>query len=161
MVTIEYNSIGVIHSRFQAPAGTPIQPTAAKGEQGQVEVFTKYAEGLKDLDGFSHIYLLYHFHKSKPYSLRVKPFLDNIYRGLFATRAPSRPNPIGLSIVRLIGIEKNVLTVEDVDIVNGTPLIDIKPYVPQFDVHEVETCGWLQKPSQKVEDAMDDGRFSK
>ena len=79
MVTIEYNSIGVIHSRFQAPAGTPIQPTAAKGEQGQVEVFTKYAEGLKDLDGFSHIYLLYHCHRSKPYSLRVKPFLDNIY----------------------------------------------------------------------------------
>jgi tRNA-Thr(GGU) m(6)t(6)A37 methyltransferase TsaA len=108
-----------------------------------VEVYDDYVEGLADLDGFSHIILLYHFHESSGYRLRVKPFLDNQKRGLFATRAPWRPNPIGLSVVRLVQVEGSKLTVEDVDILDNTPLLDIKPYVPEFDQRTKTRLGWL------------------
>jgi len=109
---------------FKEPKGTPIQPAAAKGIGGKVEVFSEYAEGLKDVEGFSHIILVCHFHLSGKPSLKVKPFMDTQMRGVFATRAPSRPNPIGISIVRLVKIEENILHVQDVDIVDGTPLLD-------------------------------------
>ncbi len=161
MNKIEYHPIGIIHTPFKTPEGTPVQTTGAKGIEATVEVFPQYAEGLEDLAGFSHIYLLYHFHLSKKFSLKVKPFLDYEKRGLFATRAPSRPNPIGLSVVRLMGIENNLLRIQDVDVVDGTPLLDIKPYVPEFDIRHVHKIGWLEKKKAKLEETKDDGRFSR
>ena len=136
----------------------PIQASRAKDAQGTVEVFPEYAEGLADLDGFSHIILLYHFHKSRQCRLRVVPFLDTQKRGIFATRAPSRPNPIGLSIVRLVSIAGNRLTVQGVDMLDGTPLLDIKPYVPEFDEREYVRIGWLE--NVRDHDPVSDDRFS-
>ncbi len=124
-----------------------------------VEVFPEYTQGLKDLDGFSHVILLYHFHLAKPSSLMAKPYMDDEAHGIFAVRAPARPNPIGVSVVRLLRLEENVLHVQDVDIIEGTPLLDIKPYVPEFDVRDVEKIGWLEKNVQKVVSVKDDGRF--
>jgi len=147
---IRYRPIGVIHSPFKILKGMPIQLPGARGVRGWVEVFEEFVPGLKDLDGFSHIILLYHFHRAQEAHLLVKPFMDDELRGVFATRAPNRPNPIGLSVVRLLRIEGNVLHVEDVDILDGTPLLDIKPYVPQFDHPEVERIGWLEKVVHKV-----------
>ena len=161
MDEIKYKPIGIVHSPFKEPKGTPIQPAAAKGIEGKVEVFPEYAEGLKDVEGFSHIILVCHFHLSKKPSLKVKPFMDDQMRGVFATRAPSRPNPIGISIVRLIKIEENILHVQDVDIIDGTPLLDIKPYVCEFDPKEVNKIGWLEKNVHKLPTSNDDGRFIK
>ena len=158
---IKYKPIGVIHSSFKEPKGTPIQPAAAKSIDGTVEVFTEYAEGLKDIEGFSHIILIYHFHLSKGSPLKVKPYMDNEVHGVFATRAPSRPNSIGISIVRLVGVEENILHIQDVDIIEGTPLLDIKPYVPEFDIRETEKRGWLEKNIDKLTTSIDDGRFIK
>ncbi|WP_153012582.1 tRNA (N6-threonylcarbamoyladenosine(37)-N6)-methyltransferase TrmO [Pyrococcus kukulkanii] len=157
---IRYKPVGIIRTPFKVPKGVPIQPSAARGVRGEVIVFPEYTEGLKDLDGFSHIILIYHFHLAKPGSLLVKPYMHDEYHGVFATRAPSRPNPIGISVVRLLRIEGNVLHVEDVDIVDGTPLLDIKPYVPEFDVRKVERIGWLEKNVHKLPYIRDDGRFS-
>ncbi len=159
MDKIKYKPIGIIHSPFKEPRGTPIQPTATKGVDGTVEVFQEYVEGLKDLDGFSHIILIYHFHLSKKSLLKVKPFMDNQIHGVFSTRAPGRPNPIGISTVRLIKIEKNILYIKDIDIIDGTPLLDIKPYVPEFDVRAVDKIGWLKKNVDKLSISKDDGRF--
>ncbi|NOR48920.1 MAG: tRNA (N6-threonylcarbamoyladenosine(37)-N6)-methyltransferase TrmO [Methanosarcinaceae archaeon] len=161
MDEIKYKPIGIIHSPFKEPKGTPIQPAAAKGIEGKVEVFPEYAEGLKDVKEFSHIILVCHFHLSKKPSLKVKPFMDDQMRGVFATRAPSRPNSIGISIVRLIKIEENILHVQDVDIIDGTPLLDIKPYVCEFDPKEVNKIGWLEKNVHKLPTSNDDGRFLK
>ncbi|HJH28491.1 MAG TPA: tRNA (N6-threonylcarbamoyladenosine(37)-N6)-methyltransferase TrmO [Methanosarcinaceae archaeon] len=161
MDEIKYKPIGIIHSPFKKPKGTPIQPTAAKGVDGQVEVFSEYAEGLEDVDGFSHIILMFHFHLSKKPSLKVKPFMDDKMRGVFATRAPSRPNSIGISIVRLVKIEGNILHIQDVDMIDGTPLLDIKPYVCEFDTKEVDKIGWLENNVHKLPTSNDDGRFIK
>jgi len=161
MDVIKYKPIGIIHSPFKEPKGTPIQPTGAKNIDATVELFPKYVEGLKDLEGFSHIILIYHFHLSKHISLRVKPYMDNELRGVFATRAPSRPNPIGISVVRLVKVEGNILHIQDVDAVDGTPLLDIKPYVPEFDTREVEKIGWLEKRVHRLRETKDDGRFTK
>lgn len=161
MNEIKYKPIGVVHSPFKEPKGTPIQPPGGKGIDGTVEVFPEYAEGLKDVEGFSHIILIYHFHLSKCLSLKVKPYMENELRGVFATRAPSRPNPIGISVVRLVRVEKSILYVRDVDVVDGTPLLDIKPYVPEFDVREVNKTGWLEKEVHKLSTSKDDGRFTK
>ena len=161
MNEIKYKPIGVIHSPFKEPKGTPIQPTAAKGIEGMVEVFPEYAEGLKDVEGFSHIILIYHFHLSKGFSLKVKPYMDNEAHGVFAMRGPSRPNPIGISTVRLVRIEENILYIQDTDIVDGTPLLDIKPYVPEFDTRVGERVGWLEKNVYKLSLSKDDGRFTK
>jgi len=158
---INYKPIGVIHSPFKKPQGTPIQSAAAEGVEGRIEVFPEYAEGLKDLEGFSHIVLLYHFHLSKKPSLKVKPYMDDKLHGVFATRSPSRPNSIGISIVRLIRIRKNILIVKDLDILDGTPLLDIKPYVPEFDVKSVDKKGWLEDNVRKLSISRDDGRFTK
>lgn len=159
MGKITYNPIGIIHSPFKDIKGMPIQPAGAKGIAGTIEIYPEFAEGLKDLEGFSHIILIYHFHLSKGYSLKVKPFLDDNLHGVFATRAPKRPNPIGISVVRLRKIEGNILRIEDVDIVDGTPLLDIKPYVPEFDVHEVEKIGWLSQKNKKLHRVKSDERF--
>jgi tRNA-Thr(GGU) m(6)t(6)A37 methyltransferase TsaA len=147
MKKILFKSIGTIRSPYRKLTGMPIQPAGAEGVSGTVVVHKEYGKGLKDLDGFSHIILLYYFHRSKGTSLLVRPYLDEEYHGVFATRYPNRPNPIGISVVRLIGIERNILNIRDVDILNGTPLLDIKPYVPQFDTRKSESIGWL---SEKV-----------
>jgi tRNA-Thr(GGU) m(6)t(6)A37 methyltransferase TsaA len=157
---IIYEPIGVVRSPFKEPKGTPIQPPSAEGVVGTVEVFPEYAEGLKDLDGFSHIILLYHFHLSKASPLRVKPYMDDEAHGVFAMRGPSRPNAIGLSVVRLVEVEENILHIEDVDIVDGTPVLDIKPYVPQFDARDAEAIGWLGRQVHKLQTTQDDGRFT-
>jgi len=160
MNVIRYKPIGVIHSPFKEPKGTPIQPAGAKGIDGTVEVFPEYVKGLKDMEGFSHIILIYHFHLSRGAPLKVKPYMDNESHGVFAMRGPSRPNPIGISIVRLMGIEGNVLHIQDVDIIDGTPLLDIKPYVPEFDIRKAERTGWLEKNVHKLSASKDDGRFT-
>ena len=159
MNKIKYKPIGVIHSPFKEPKGTPIQPAGAKGTNGTVEVFPEYAEGLKDIEGFSHIILLYHFHLSKGSTLIAKPYMDNEAHGVFAMRGPSRPNPIGISVVRLVRVEGNMLHIRDVDIVDGTSLLDVKPYIPEFDIREVKRIGWLEKNVHKLSAAKDDGRF--
>jgi tRNA-Thr(GGU) m(6)t(6)A37 methyltransferase TsaA len=159
MIAISYQTIGIIHSPFEGVENVPIQPSAAVGIRGTVEVFANFAKGLKDLEGFSHVILLYHFHRVAQSKLTVIPFLDREPRGVFATRAPTRPNPIGLSIVRLLSVEGGVLHVENVDIVDGTPLLDIKPYVPAFDHHEVERTGWLAATLEKVKAKRSDDRF--
>ena len=157
---ITYKPIGVIHSQFNKPKGTPIQPESAKNIKGTVEVFSEYAEGLTDVEGFSHIILIYHFHLSKVYSLKSKPYMDTVEHGVFAMRGPSRPNPIGMSVVRLEKLEGRILYIRDVDIVDGTPLLDIKPYVPQFDIRDVQNVGWLEKNVHKLPTSKDDGRFA-
>ena len=160
MNTIQYHPIGIIHTPYKTPTGTPIQPPASKGVEAEVEVFEKYAEGLTDLEGFSHIYLIYHCHLSSRFSLKIKPFLDDETHGLFATRAPSRPNAIGLSIVDLIRTEKNILRVKNIDILDGSPLLDIKPYVPGFDIRRTRKIGWMEKKIKRMDEAQDDGRFA-
>jgi tRNA-Thr(GGU) m(6)t(6)A37 methyltransferase TsaA len=160
VTNITYRPIGVIHSPFTDVKNVPIQPTAAQGVRGTAEVLAEFVAGLQDLDGFSHIILLYHFHRVRQTRLTVVPFLDQTPRGLFATRAPIRPNPIGLSIVRLLGVEGNLLHIENVDIVDGTPLLDIKPYVPAFDHHDVERIGWLAASGEKVKEKKSDDRFT-
>jgi tRNA (adenine37-N6)-methyltransferase len=158
---IIYRPIGIIHSSFREPRGTPIQPPGATGAPGTVEVFSQYIEGLTDLDGFSHIILLYHFHLPSKPVMMAKPFLDNKEHGVFAIRGVSRPNPIGISTVRLIGLEGNILHIKDVDIIDGTPLLDIKPYVPEFDMREATHVGWYAKKVGDVQTSKDDGRFIK
>lgn len=157
---IQFEPIGVVHSPFTALTDMPIQPTGAAGIEGTVEIDPRYEEGLKDLDGFSHVILLYHFHRAGEAKLTVTPFLDTEPRGLFSTRAPKRPNPIGLSIVRLVRLEGGTLHIEDVDILDGTPLLDIKPYVPDFDARENVRAGWLDKAKGRVREKRSDDRFA-
>ena len=140
--------IGVIHSPFTQKDKTPIQASRSRAI-GVVEIYPEFADGLKDIEALSHIYLLYAFHESSGYELQVKPFLDDQKHGIFATRYPYRPNPIGLSIVRLISRENNILTVEGIDMLDGTPLLDIKPYVPDFDLRTGVRTGWYETRSQK------------
>lgn len=156
-----FEPIGVIHSPYQQRAGMPIQPAGAAGVQGTVEVFPAFAEGLTDLDGFSHIYLLYHLHAAQGVSMKVKPFLDIQTRGVFATRAPKRPNAIGLSVVRVVGVTENTVQIEGVDVLDGTPLLDIKPYLPDFDQPQVERIGWYAAAVSDVASARSDDRFVK
>lgn len=137
--------IGIIHSGHINPHKTPIQPIFANGCTGQAEIFRTYEKGLQDIEGFSHILILYHFHKTTTQKLMVKPFLENTERGVFATCAPSRPNHIGLSIVRLVKKEKNMLFLDDVDILDGTPIIDIKPYIARFFRYSNVRSGWQEK----------------
>ncbi len=155
----EFKAIGIIHSPFKELNGMPVQPAGAAGVEGIVEVFEEYRAGLKDLDGFSHIILLYHFHRSRGFRLHVVPFLDTALRGLFATRAPKRPNPIGLSVVQLDKVEDGLLRIQNVDILDGTPLLDIKPYVPEFDAQEKVRTGWLEKTRKTVSERKADDRF--
>ena len=158
-IQFHYQSIGYIHSPFNDVEGMPIQPSGARGVNGSVVVYPEFAKGLKDLDGFSHIILLYHFHETKGSELIVTPFMDSRPHGVFATRAPRRPNPIGFSVVRLLEISSNIMKIENVDILDGTPVIDIKPYVPAFDHHPADRVGWLEANSHLVKKAVADKRF--
>ncbi len=137
--------IGIIHTPHKEIKNMPIQPIAAGDAKGYIELLPEYTEGLKDLEGFSHITLLYHFHKVKGYELQVVPFMDSEKRGIFSCKAPKRPNAIGTSTVKLLSIEKNILHIEQVDMLDGTPLIDIKPFFPKYDNRENVTIGWLEK----------------
>jgi tRNA-Thr(GGU) m(6)t(6)A37 methyltransferase TsaA len=145
--------IGIIHSEHHAARQTPIQPVCAEGSPGRVEVFREYAEGLDDVEGFSHLHLIYGLHRAAeaagavagPSPLKVTPFLDDVPRGVFATRAPRRPNPIGMSIVRLVERRGTELLVEDLDVLDGTPLLDIKPYVEGFDLRVGTRGGWTER----------------
>ena len=161
MTGITFKPIGTIYSPFKEPQGTPIQAAASREAKGWIDLLPEYQEGLEDLEGFSHLILLYQFHLSPGFSLRVKPFLDDQPRGVFATRAPARPNPIGFSVVRLERVAGTRLYIREVDLVDGTPLLDIKPYVPQFDCREEAKSGWLEKNLEKLNQARDDGRFLK
>lgn len=137
-----FNQIGIIHTPHKKPSQTPIQPVFAKGIKGSVELFPEYIDALQDLDGFSHIHLLYYFDRSTKTKLKVKPYLEDNIHGIFATRATQRPNKIGMSLVRLLKIQKNILKVEDIDILDGTPLLDIKPYIARFDMRAEVRSGW-------------------
>jgi len=159
MESVILKPIGVIHSPFTDAKSMPIQPVSENSAAGSIEVFSEFAAGLKDLEGFSHILLLYHFHRSRSYSLAVTPFLDTEPRGLFATRAPNRPNPIGISLVRLARIEGSHLQVENIDVIDGTPLLDIKPHVPDFDCAPGARIGWLEKAAAEMRRKVADDRF--
>ncbi len=156
---ITYQPIGIIHSPFTELSGMPIQPTGENSARGWIDLDPKFAEGLKDLDGFSHIYLIYHLHEARPFKAIVTPFLDAKEHGLFATRAPNRPNPIGLSLVRLVGIDQNRIHVDQIDVLDGTPLLDLKPFIPTFEATEDIRTGWVPASNDSVKNARADHRF--
>jgi tRNA-Thr(GGU) m(6)t(6)A37 methyltransferase TsaA len=156
---INFQSIGTIRTPFKEKQGMPIQPKGAAGVQGVIELKEELSPGLQDLEDFSHVFLIYHLHQSEGYELEVTPFLDNQKHGVFATRAPRRPNPIGLSVVELLKIEGNVLYIRNVDMLDGTPLLDIKPYVADFDAPRMSRKGWLEKNAGKADDFRSDDRF--
>lgn len=160
MEQIIIKPIGIIHTPHTDINNMPIQPIAAQGINGFIEILPEYTEGLKDLEGFSHITLLYHFHKIKEYKLQVVPFMDTEKRGIFSCKAPKRPNAIGMSTVKLMGIEGNKVFIEQVDMLDGTPLIDIKPFYPRYDNRENVSIGWLENNKDiPIEEMRSDERF--
>ncbi|MHA1910069.1 MAG: tRNA (N6-threonylcarbamoyladenosine(37)-N6)-methyltransferase TrmO [Candidatus Kariarchaeaceae archaeon] len=159
MASFEFVQLGVIHSPFKQKEGLPIQSAFSK-EKGVIEVFDQYLEGLDNLDEFSHIIILYLFHEALPWKPRQKPFLSDTPKGLFSIRSPNRPNPIGFSVVRLLKIEENKLIIEGIDVLDKTPLLDIKPYVPDFDSYPRASQGWLNGKICENETPISDTRFS-
>jgi tRNA-Thr(GGU) m(6)t(6)A37 methyltransferase TsaA len=151
--------IGVVHSPFTCATGTPVQPFCAAGTEGRIEVFDAYLDGLQDLDGFQRIWVLFWCHRASSPKLTVVPYRDTVPHGLFATRAPARPNPIGLSTVRLLGISGNLVRVGELDILDGTPVLDIKPYVSQYDSYPEQRCGWLDGERTTKGVVVADDRF--
>jgi len=156
---IEFSPIGIIHTAYKTINNVPIQPTADKDSEGWIEVFDEYSDGLADLDGFSHLYLIFHLHKSAGYKLKVIPFLDTVERGIFATRSPARPNPVGLSVVKLVSVNGNIVNIRGLDIVDGTPLIDIKPLVPMFEDSNDIRIGWFEGKAGEIPGKLSDDRF--
>ncbi|HQH21161.1 MAG TPA: tRNA (N6-threonylcarbamoyladenosine(37)-N6)-methyltransferase TrmO [Thermoleophilia bacterium] len=156
MDTLTLTPVGVIHSEHNEPGRTPIQPVCAHGSRGVVEVFPEYEEALDDIEGFSHLHLIYWLHRASEATnarsgvrpLKVVPFLDDVPRGVFATRSPVRPNPLGLSVVRLVERRGRRLILDDVDVLDGTPLLDIKPYVEGFDLRVGTRGGWTEQVSR-------------
>jgi tRNA (adenine37-N6)-methyltransferase len=144
---ISFQSIGIIHSPHQKLADIPIQPVFANDIKGTVVIDPEFAEGLMDLNEFSHIYLFYFFHQSQKTCLNVKPYLSEQEHGIFATRAPHRPNKLGMSLVRLMEIAGNILHIKDIDVLDGTPLLDIKPYIKRFDSRDNVQSGWQDSVS--------------
>lgn len=151
--------IGVIRSPFEKLEDMPIQPAGSHATVGSLELYPRYQGGLQDLDGFSHIYVIYHFHKTAAWQERVIPFMDSQERGIFATRAPARPNPIGLSVMQILEISGSRVQVRNVDVLDGTPLLDIKPYVPQFDQVADARIGWLRGNIDRLDLTSSDKRF--
>ena len=154
-----YTPIGTIHSPWTSITGMPIQPSGARGVKGTITIFPSFGEGLRDIDGFARIILIYAFHRSSSYRLVTRPFLDTVLHGVFATRSPERPNAIGFSCVSLAGRDGDMLNIEDVDILDGTPLLDIKPYVPAFDAYPGASCGWLENVAGQAQSFRSDDRF--
>ncbi len=161
MSAITYTPIGVVHSPFKEPKNVPIQASVSKDTEGTIEIYPQYTQGLSDLEGFSHILVFYHFHLAKFSSLTVKPFLDDKTHGVFATRSPARPNRLGISALRLTKREANILHVADLDILDASPVLDVKPFVPEFDCRQPTSVGWFSTQLHKLEAARDDGRFTK
>jgi tRNA-Thr(GGU) m(6)t(6)A37 methyltransferase TsaA len=159
--SIVYHPIGIIHSPFSHSRGTPVQAIGGADIKASVEIFPEYSEGLLDIDGFSHLILIYHLHLAKSFQLRVIPFLDTEDHGIFATRAPVRPNAIGISVVKLERVEGSRLHISETDILDGTPLLDIKPFIPAFDSRENVKTGWFTNDITKIINAKNDGRFNK
>jgi len=160
--TYTFRPIGIIHTPFKKQEGMPIQGALSPESKGWIEVFPEYAEGLKDVEGFSHLILLYVFHGSRDYRLLCRPFLEETERGLFAIRAPRRPNPIGMTVVRLLRHQEARLDIAGVDMIDGTPLLDIKPYIPAIDAHPEATDGWVSgKMGKDGRKKLSDGRFRK
>lgn len=149
--------IGLIHTSFQHAQGTPIQSAVSGGAEGVVEVFPEFVSGLRDAAEFERLWMVYLLDRASAPEMLVHPYLDDNEHGIFATRSPARPNPIGLSVVRLLGVEKNRLRIADVDMLDGTPVLDIKPYVPEFDRFDVKRIGWYQGKS--ATGAVADDRF--
>jgi tRNA-Thr(GGU) m(6)t(6)A37 methyltransferase TsaA len=160
MPEISYQPIGIVHSPFKTPEGTPIQPAAARDAEAVIEIFPEYEAGLQDLNGFSHIFVLFHMHLVKGRPLRVIPFLDTESHGVFATRSPARPNPIGLSVVVLEKVVGNKLYVRNIHMLEGSAVLDIKPYITVMDAFETSRNGWFEKNIHKMELQKDDGRFT-
>jgi len=158
-MTITLETIGTIHSPFKTLNDMPIQPKGAADTIGKLILDETFAEGLKDLEGFSHIYILYHFHKATRTELTVVPFMDTVPRGVFATRSPMRPSHIGMSVINIVSIEGNTVTVKGIDVLDGTPLLDIKPFIPQFDSTGDVRTGWMDKNEADVATKKSDGRF--
>jgi tRNA-Thr(GGU) m(6)t(6)A37 methyltransferase TsaA len=159
---ISYTPIGIIRTPHTAVAGMPVQNVGAEDVQGTIEIAHEYAAGLRDLEGFSHLILLCHLHQMRGYKLEVHSFIegpDGPTRGLFATRSPQRPNPIGLTVVRLIAVDGATLTVAGVDLLDGTPLLDIKPYIPAFDARDAERIGWYAQVIDRAAHTRADERF--
>ncbi len=159
---IELKSLATIHTPFESLENMPVQPCGADGCLGKIVFLEEFAKGLKDLEGFSHLYLLYYFHKVENYALEVIPFNDhtNTPRGVFATRTPMHPNNIGLSLVELVSVEKNIVTVKGIDVLNNTPLLDIKPYIENFDkITTSPKSGWMEKSYEEVRKIRSDRRF--
>jgi len=157
---VEYTPIGFVQSPFRETTGMPIQPVGARGVEGSIRMLPEFAEGLADLEGFSHIILLYHFHRSQGFSLRIKPFLDDARHGVFATRAPRRPNGIGLSVLEVAGVEPERVIVRNIDVLDGTPVLDIKPYVPRFDVWPANRIGWFEGRDGGAEKFRSDATYA-
>jgi tRNA (adenine37-N6)-methyltransferase len=158
---ITFKPIGIVHSPYKEPKNVPIQAIASNGTEGTIEIYPQYTEGLRDIEGFSHLIVLFHLHLVTGSPLVVKPFLDDQMHGVFATRSPSRPNKIGFSVVQLIKKEGNILYIKDLDMIEGTPVIDIKPYIPEFDSIQYAKTGWFANKISKLETTRDDGRFCK
>lgn len=158
MDEITYHPIGVVRSPFTERQGMPLQSVAAADVHGQIQLQPAYVPGLRDLDGFSHVYVIAHLHRSVPGKLEVVPYLDDTPRGVFATRSPRHPNPIGISVMRLASITGATLEVTGVDLLDGTPVLDIKPYVPAFDSVAAEHTGWLEQAAAKVHTVRADER---
>jgi tRNA-Thr(GGU) m(6)t(6)A37 methyltransferase TsaA len=154
-----YHPIGVIHTPWTSAENAPIQPAGARDVEGTIEIDEIYLDGLRDLDGFSHILLVYHLHQAGEARLTVTPFLDTRPHGVFATRAPRRPNPVGISVVRLKDIEGVTLSILDVDMLDGTPLLDIKPVTRVFDGIPTDRDGWLSEAQNRVSRTRSDDRF--
>ncbi len=159
--SVTFKIIGIIHTPFNEPQGTPISSLAGSGVKGTIEIFTQYTEGLKDIDGFSHLSLIYFMHRVNKDGLVGIPFMDDKPHGVFAMRSPLRPNHIGISVVRLLAIHNNILDIKDLDILDGTPLLDIKPYLPDVDSRTECRTGWFASNIHKMGYTRDDGRYSK
>lgn len=155
-----FQPIGVIYSPFDSPGGMPVQSAAAEGYKGKIEINEEFTGGLQDLQGFSHIILLYEFHKLEGYDLHTLPFLDDKPHGIFATRSPRRPNPIGMSVVRIISVEDNRIEFDNADMINGSPLLDIKPYIPEFDSWLTDRNGWYDYKTYSIHQTRSDHRFN-
>ena len=157
---VTYRAIGVVRSPFTTIEGMPIQPSRAHGAAGTLEIDPEFEAGLKDLEGFSHVLVVCHLHRVSGAELTVVPFLDPEPRGIFATRAPKRPNPISISLLRVASVNGNLIQVLDVDLLDGTPVLDVKPYVPEFDACSDARTGWYASAARKDETVVSDKRFT-
>jgi tRNA-Thr(GGU) m(6)t(6)A37 methyltransferase TsaA len=159
MEPVTFTPVGVVHSLHKELYGMPVQPPSAAGIAGEIEIFPEFAEGLLDIEGFSRIMVFYHLHRSAGPLLSAIPFLDTVPHGVFASRIPRRPNPLGFSVVRLLSRDRNILKIADVDILDGTPVLDIKPYVPEFDSYPNESSGWFAGKLDDMSSKRSDDRF--